>query len=183
MTKRQDGTAGGAAKRFGLLSLIAMILVALFGFFATASSAAPLLHPQTRVAAIGNADSQLVALNETVLPGGSRPRAPSYDLSATGSSVAAEGGADTQTVEQVLGNLPQGDQSFVRTVPDEAALQSTFDQLTEGGTPTTWKGYDGSVYELPDGTQIGIRSSSSSGGATIDIRFPDGSINKIHIAP
>lgn len=61
------------------------------------------------------------------------------------------------------------------------ALQLGF--LTQRGTPITWKGYDGHVYQLPDGTQVGIWGSSSSGTPTIDIRNPNGSINKIHIAP
>jgi hypothetical protein len=37
------------------------------------------------------------------------------------------------------------------------------------------------VIERSDGTQIGIRGSSSSGGATIDVRLPDGTMQKIHI--
>lgn len=108
------------------------------------------------------------------------PAGAAEDLIGQGAEAA---GASGRSVDEVLNRLPKGNQSFVRTVPDEGSLQSTFDELTQGGTPTTWKGYDGSVYELPDGTQIGMRDSSTSGGATIDIRNPDGSINKIHIAP
>jgi len=67
------------------------VVVAILCLLAPSSSAAPLLPPQTRVAAIEHPASQLVGPFETVLPGGSRPQAPNYDRYATGSSVAAEG--------------------------------------------------------------------------------------------
>jgi hypothetical protein len=70
--------------------MVTAVVVAILCLLAPSSSAAPLLPPQTRVAAIEHPASQLVGPSETVLPGGSRPRAPSYDGSATGSSVAAE---------------------------------------------------------------------------------------------
>jgi hypothetical protein len=38
------------------------------------------------------------------------------------------------------------------------------------------------MYELPDGTKIQYRGYSSSGGDTIDIKFPnDPQIVKVHI--
>jgi hypothetical protein len=84
-------------------------------------------------------------------------------------------------VEEVLSSLPKGKQSFVRTVPDEQTLQSTFGELTRGGTPTSWKNYNGEVFDLQDGTQIGMRGASSSGGSTIDVRIPGQDPFKIHI--
>jgi hypothetical protein len=68
------------------------------GFLAPAASASTLPHPQTRVAAIEHPSGQPVGPSETILPGGSRPRAPSYDGSATGSSVAAEAAGDVVSV-------------------------------------------------------------------------------------
>lgn len=94
---------------------------------------------------------------------------------------AEEATAGARSVGQVLDDLPQGRQAFVRIVPDEATLQATFEELTQGGAPTTWKGFAGDVFELPDGTQIGMRGASSSGGATIDIRIPGHDPFKIHI--
>jgi hypothetical protein len=47
--------------------------------------------------------------------------------------------------------MSKGKQSFVRTVPDEASLNRTFVELTEGGTPTTWKNFGGTVIERGDG--------------------------------
>lgn len=72
-----------------------MFLVALFGFLAPAASATSLPHPQIRVAAIERSADPFVGPSQTLLPGSGRPRAPSYDQNATGSSVAAEGGAPT----------------------------------------------------------------------------------------
>ena len=96
-------------------------------------------------------------------------------------SAAEETAAGTRSVDEVLNGLPRGKQGFVRTVPDEATLQSTFEELTQGGTPTTWKGYGGDVFELPDGTQIGLRGTSRSGGSTIDLRIPGQDPFRIHI--
>jgi hypothetical protein len=143
---------GDAGKRLGLVMLITGILVALLGLLAPSASAAPLLHPQTRVAAIEHAPSQLVGPNETILPGGSRPRAPSYDRHATGSSVAAEGEAsenvavigrqgDTAVAQDWPGhevlNLPQGEWSidandkWVASVADRGMDVYTASPLTE----------------------------------------------------
>jgi hypothetical protein len=69
----------------------------------------------------------------------------------------------------------------VRTVGSETELQSTFDTLTSGGSPIEWPGYKGTVIERSDGVQVGIRSGSKSGGPTIDVRMPDGTIQKVHI--
>jgi hypothetical protein len=87
----------GAARRLGLLGLIATILAPLLGFLAPPASATPLLQPQTRVAAIEHPAGQIVGPHSSVLAGEGRERAPTYDGSATGSSVAAEGGAAAES--------------------------------------------------------------------------------------
>ncbi|MGH9169521.1 MAG: hypothetical protein ACRD0Z_01375 [Acidimicrobiales bacterium] len=97
-----------AAKRLALVALVTGLLVAILALLVPPSSASPFLRPQTRVAAIATPESQVVGLNETVLPGGSRPRAPSCDRSATGSSVAAEGGVNIE------------DANFAQTTASEA---------------------------------------------------------------
>ena len=93
---------------------------------------------------------------------------------------AASGGA-LRGVNEVLDGLPKGDQSWVRMVPDESSLITKFNELTEGGTPTTWKNFDGAVIERGDGVQVGLRGTSSSGGGAVDIRMPDGSRIRIHV--
>lgn len=84
-------------------------------------------------------------------------------------------------MDEVLGGLSKGKSPGVWTVPGESTSQSTFDDLTQGGARTTWKNYNGSVYELENGTQIGLRGSSTFGGPTIDIRIPGQDPFKIHV--
>lgn len=86
-----------------------------------------------------------------------------------------------RSVDDVLEGLPRGKQSWVRMVPDESSLTLKFNELTEGGTPTTWKNFDGTVIERGDGVQVGLRSYSRSDGGAIDIRMPDGSQIRIHV--
>lgn len=98
------------------------------------------------------------------------------------SRVAANAGSGAlRGVDEVLSGLPKGNQSWVRMVPDESTLTAKFSELTEGGTPTTWKNFNGTVIERSDGVQVGMRSSSRSGGGAIDIRMPDGSRIRIHV--
>jgi hypothetical protein len=96
-------------------------------------------------------------------------------------AASARTAAITRSIDDTLAKLPRGDRNFVRLVPDEAALRSTFTDLTRGGAPISWKNYAGEVFEVADGTQIGLRSTSGSGGSTIDIRMPGRNPIKIHI--
>ncbi|MGO4593274.1 hypothetical protein AB4Z18_05570 [Leifsonia sp. 2TAF2] len=57
--------------------------------------------------------------------------------------------------------------------PDE--LVDVYKDITRGGKPTeTPESYDGTRVELPDGTKIGLRNKSRSGGPAIDIEPPPG---------
>lgn len=94
---------------------------------------------------------------------------------------AASGSGALRSVNEVLDGLPKGNQSWVRMVLDEGSLTTKFNELTEGGTPTTWKNFDGAVIERGDGVEVGLRGSSSSGGGAIDIRMPDGSRIRVHV--
>lgn len=67
-------------------------------------------------------------------------------------------------------------------VDSDAQLQTIFNELSADGTPIEWQGYDGEVVELPDGTQIGLRNASRSGGRAIDIVQGSSEIT-IHIGP
>jgi hypothetical protein len=91
MTELPESSLTGAGKRLALVALLAGILVALLGILAPPASASPILHTQTRVAAITEPNSQLVGPSATVAAVQGRERAPDYDRNATGSSVAAEG--------------------------------------------------------------------------------------------
>jgi hypothetical protein len=107
MTERQERSLTGAAKRLGLVALVAGTLVALLALLAPAASASPLLRPQTRVAAIAVHDGRIVGPSHSVLAVQGRERAPNYDSSATGSSVAADDGLTSENVN-ALTNIGHG---------------------------------------------------------------------------
>jgi hypothetical protein len=116
MTKRPERIAVSAVKRLGLVTLLASLLVALVGLLTPPASASPLLHPETRVAAIAQPNSQLVGPSATVAAVQGRERAPSYDSCATGSSVAAEdaglSSVEQQTFDDVANNPNNLDHVF-----------------------------------------------------------------------
>ncbi|MGL5817131.1 MAG: RHS repeat-associated core domain-containing protein [Phycicoccus sp.] len=116
-----------------------------------------------------------LALRAGVAPAMARAEITTAQAAANTGSTALRG------VDEILGSLSKGKQGFVRTVPDESSLNSTFAELTQGGSPTTWKNFSGKVIERGDGVQVGLRNYSKSGGSTIDIRMPDGSAYRIHV--
>ena len=97
-----------------------------------------------------------------------------------GSCVATNTPGD---VDDVLDSLPKGDSKGgrVRVAGSDAELGEKWDDLTRGGTPGEWKNYDGEVIKRPDGTEVGLRPGSRSGGRTIDIRTPGRKDRKIHV--
>jgi hypothetical protein len=85
------------------------------------------------------------------------------------------------STKKIIEGLVGGKQPGVKVVDSAEDLQSLYNELSKGGKTISWKNYDGMVVELPDGTQIGIRQISKTGGPTIDIVYPDGSIGKVHV--
>lgn len=73
-----------------------------------------------------------------------------------------------------------GRSAGVRMVDSEEELRDIFRQMSAGGKDVAAQGYKGRMVELPDGTRVGLRETSKSGGATIDI-FGGGKSAKIHI--
>ena len=62
--------------------------------------------------------------------------------------------------------------------PEE--MQRLFDELSRGGEPMGTD-YPGELDRLPDGSTVGLRDSSRSGGPTIDITRPGEPPAKIHL--
>lgn len=115
-------------------------------------------------------------LNAASGPGGTQP------VRASGGSAGESRGSTTASgVRGALRELPRGRNSGVRTVKSEVDLVDFFKRITQGGRSVEIPGYRGSWSELPDGTRIGLREASKSGGRTIDIKFPDGKIGKVHV--
>jgi hypothetical protein len=80
-----------------------------------------------------------------------------------------------------LSNLRAGRSPGVKVVGSEAELDALFSRLSAEGKPATPSTYPGRMVELPDGTLIGLRDISASGGPTIDV-FPTGARPiKVHV--
>jgi hypothetical protein len=85
-------------------------------------------------------------------------------------------------VDDVLDGLGGGRQPHARTVADDAELQSVFDELTLGASPIPGRSsYDGQYWLREDGIEIGLRNTSSTGGRTIDVVYPNGDRRVVHI--
>jgi hypothetical protein len=91
------------------------------------------------------------------------------------------GPRNAKEVHDVVDPLPPGKQPHVRELPTSAQIRSLYDYLTQQGVPAPPSSYPGPERVLEDGTRISLRETSSSGGTTIDIRYPDGSTQKVHL--
>lgn len=87
-----------------------------------------------------------------------------------------------QTWKSDFDSLPTGKQSHVKIVGSEAELRQLFDQWTQGAQRMPARGPKiPDVFRLPDMTVIQWRTSSRSGGATIDIFPPNEKALKVHV--
>ncbi len=84
--------------------------------------------------------------------------------------------------DQILDGTVPGRNQPVRQVDTDQQLRDLWDSLTTEARLADGDKYPGKVMELPDGTKVRLRESSRSGGATMDITYPDGGIAKVHIA-
>lgn len=76
----------------------------------------------------------------------------------------------------------KGKNSGVREVDTPEEVRDVYDEITSGSEPVEDVGtYKGEKRRLPDGTEIGIRDESKSGGLTIDIKSPKGPEIKVHL--
>ena len=76
-----------------------------------------------------------------------------------------------------------GDSGQAYNVGSQAELHALYAQLTVGSNPVPASGYAGTMRILPDGTRIGLRLESTTGGHTIDVHKPSGKPYRIHINP
>jgi hypothetical protein len=74
----------------------------------------------------------------------------------------------------------KGGQAY--NVKSASKLTEIFQRITVGAENTAAK-YDGAMKILPDGTRIGLRNTSKTGGQTIDIFPAAGKPYKVHIEP
>jgi hypothetical protein len=106
---------------------------------------------------------------------------------ASGVDALAEGIASLLTregvpaIDDLLARLDKGNSANFYRVDTPEDLQAIYDKLSRGGEPATPATYDGKMVKLPDGTTVGLRNDSTSGGPTVDIKQPDGTNVKIHL--
>jgi RHS repeat-associated protein len=107
-----------------------------------------------------------------------------FGLAGGGIGAAADdGGAaagDFNQIERAVSSLSAGRSAGVYTVSNSAELQELFDELSVGGSRIE-NAYPGQLVELPDGTTVGLRESSGSGGPAIDVNAPNGAQLKVHV--
>ena len=84
-------------------------------------------------------------------------------------------------IDDLLAGLRAGNSPNVYEVDTPEELQAVYNELSRGGEPATPETYKGKMVKLPDGTTIGLRNDSTSGGPTIDIKQPNGTNVKIHL--
>ena len=125
--------------------------------------------------------SQVGDLREQPAPWSGAAQGASTTPSIT--SVATEAGsASASTVDDALSALGAGRSGGVRTVGSAGELDDLFAQLSRGGEVVE-NSYPGKLVRLPDGTTVGLRGASKSGGPTIDIVKPGRAPTKVHVGP
>lgn len=97
-----------------------------------------------------------------------------------GAGSAAKAGASGVT--KTLSGLAAGRSTGVRVVGSADELDGLFARLARGGSQVE-SNYPGKLVRLPDGTTVGLRGASRSGGPTIDVRLPNGQTIKVHVDP
>lgn len=78
--------------------------------------------------------------------------------------------------------LPRGKNKWVRVVPTEDAILDLHTAITKDAVVDPDRCYDTSFWMIrPDGIRVSLRIESGSGGATIELEFPDGTRRKVHV--
>ncbi|EWS99651.1 hypothetical protein N865_21645, partial [Intrasporangium oryzae NRRL B-24470] len=78
--------------------------------------------------------------------------------------------------------LPRGKNKWVRVVPTEDAILELHATITKDAVVDPDRCYDTSFWMIrPDGIRVSLRIESDSGGATIELEFPDGTRRKVHV--
>jgi hypothetical protein len=123
----------------------------------------------------------LLALWKCLCPGGKKPpsgKSKQGDKGALPSSASAS----EATIRADLKGLKDGkNPSSSKLVGSESELRALYDKWSSGGTPIQGSSYGKDFVRLPDGTTVGMRPKSDSGGTTVDVTFPNKKHMKVHI--
>ena len=133
-------------------------------------------------AAEATAETAAEATAETAGEATAETAAEETAAETTADEGAAEEGAEeaSRGTDETLDRLREGRNFPNREVDTPEELERVFKELSEGGEPFESK-YPGEMVKLEDGTRVGIREASKSGGRTIDVFKPDGTYVKVHL--
>jgi hypothetical protein len=73
-----------------------------------------------------------------------------------------------------------GKQDHVREAPSDEAVRALADELMRDKERYKQGSHPGDWVRTDDGTKVGLREDSGSGGPTIDLKFPNGDSWKVH---
>ena len=161
--------------RWPILMLLCVLASLLVPGIASASTAA---GAETRVWAFDFAGHARVGVERSLTLELHRGCEATYDQLASDSLLAARG---ANGVGDVLKGLPAGRSPGVKLVDSADELNGLFGRLSSCGRAVEGSTYPGRLVRLPDGTTVGLRPGSASGGPTIDIKLPDGTLQKVHV--
>ncbi|MEP7178298.1 MAG: hypothetical protein ABI775_04365 [Pseudonocardiales bacterium] len=106
------------------------------------------------------------------------------ELAATAENVTVAGliraEETTARVDRVLSRLRPGRRKPNLEVDTPAQVERAWKELSADGLPYS-SGYEGKMVELPDGTRVGYRATSASGGPTVDIFRTNRTHIKVHL--
>lgn len=99
--------------------------------------------------------------------------------------VAAKAKPGTKAhVDDKFDQLPKDkNNKHVALVKSDAELRQVYSDMIQGGKKVPPGTCKGEIHKLPDGTRIGYRTISASGGPTVDIMDGARPQRKIHIEP
>ncbi len=109
-------------------------------------------------------------------------QAGGYAGLATAVLIPGEGEAEigAEGLDETLAALKES-KANIYEVDSPGEMETLYDELSRGGEPATPPGYDGEMVKLSDGTRVGLRNTSSSGGPAIDINWPGQPVIKVHL--
>ncbi len=94
---------------------------------------------------------------------------------------AARAGQNIVGVARILSTLQKGRNTRILTVGSTEELQQLFGRLAAGGRQIPSGAFPGRMIQLSDGTRVGLRCWSLSGGQAVDVTLPSGVRWVIHI--
>jgi hypothetical protein len=166
--------------RHGAAGLVAVDREVSANLLAVAEGLGTINFDETPIPGIDNALSRETEPNRVQAVGyGRQPESPSPGDPAP----PHEPTKTADDVHKVLDPLPDGKNQPVKTLPTPEEIRKTFEDLTQNAAeaPPTKNPYKGTRRRLDDGTIIGIRESTEW-GPTLDVDYPDGARQKIHLS-